>query len=262
MTLLGNLPRHAWHWVFRWTAVIIGGSTLLSAGISEIMMQTLSQGMNGPGFLVSVMMPIILGGPTLMFCLVRQQQFKLANQRLHVLATTDWLTDCLNRRAFTHQVTASLEADSKGALLMIDADHFKQINDQHGHDRGDEVLILLVDTIRQNLRPGDLLGRLGGEEFGVFLPGSDGPTAATLAERIRLGIEAAGNAAGPVRHPLSVSIGVAAYTRPVNFSELFRTADAQLYIAKQAGRNCIALAWLSTETVAQLPFDATLKTAA
>src|SRR5690606_27358019 len=100
-------------------------------------------------------------------------------------ASTDWLTTCLNRRAFTHLVSDHLEETEVGAFLVIDADHFKFINDHFGHDRGDEALQLMADTIMASVREGDIVGRIGGEEFGVFLPDAGPETARQFGERIR-----------------------------------------------------------------------------
>lgn len=242
---LKELSRQAWLWIWRWTALILSGVTVLSVVISELALQALSRGINGPNFIVSVVMPTVLGGPVLVFCLVRQQQLRLANQKLHVLATTDWLTACLNRRAFTHQASAHLDQlnpDGAGALLVIDADHFKQINDWYGHDRGDEALVLLVETIRHCLRPGDLLGRLGGEEFAVFLTSVEIDAARDIAENIRREVERARFVPGKLRHQLSISIGGAAFVGPLAYATLFQLADEQLYRAKQTGRNRVAFA--------------------
>jgi diguanylate cyclase (GGDEF)-like protein len=159
-----------------------------------------------------------------------------------VLASTDWLTACLNRRAFTHQVIDHLGDASAGAFLVIDADHFKVINDHYGHDRGDEVLQLMATTIKANLREGDLVGRIGGEEFGVFLKGANHQTAQLVAERIRRAVEKATFIPDGAAHPLSVSVGGAFYDQPISFSELFRVADQTLYGAKQSGRNRVIVA--------------------
>lgn len=234
---LRELPKAAWLAIFRWTALATIASTALSVAISETIMRMLSQGLNGPGLAASIALPIFLGTPTVFYHLVRQQQLKLANEKLEVLASTDWLTACLNRRAFTHRVTDHLDIAASGAFLVIDADHFKVINDHYGHDRGDEVLQLIATTIKANLRDGDLVGRLGGEEFGVYLRNTSLHAAEVIAERIRRAIERAPFRPEGTLHPLSVSVGGAYHDEPVAFSELYRVADQRLYRAKQSGRN-------------------------
>ena len=238
-----ELPKAAWLSILRWTALIITVSVVVSVIASSIIMSTLSHGISGPGLAAAIALPALLGGPTSFWHLVRLQQLKLANQKLQILASTDWLTSCLNRRAFTHAVTDHLSltrrlgGPAEGALLVIDADYFKIINDHYGHDRGDEALQLMAEIITSKAREGDLVGRIGGEEFGVFLPGANLETALLVAERIRKGINAAAFAPGGVAHPLSASVGGAAFEGEISFSELFRIADQKLYGAKQTGRN-------------------------
>ena len=208
-------------------------------------MRALGQGLNGPGLAAAVALPVLVGGPVMLFHLIRLHQLRLANQKLQVLASTDWLTACLNRRAFTHQVTDHLTEAPEGAFLVIDADHFKVINDHYGHDRGDEALQLMAATIKASIRDGDLVGRIGGEEFGVFLKGANLETARIVAERIRKAIEKASFAPDGAAHPLSVSVGGAFYDGPISFSDLFRIADQKLYGAKQLGRNRVEVANVS-----------------
>jgi diguanylate cyclase (GGDEF)-like protein len=237
-----ELPRAAWLAIVRWTTIATLTSAALSVALSEAIMQSLGHGLNAPGLTAALALPIIVGGPTVFYHLVRQHQFRLANERLEILASTDWLTACLNRRAFTQQVTGHLGAGTEGAFLVIDADHFKVINDHYGHDRGDEVLQLMAITIKANLRDGDLVGRLGGEEFGVLLKGANEHAAGIVAERIRHAIETTPFLPDGSKYPLSVSVGVAAYDRPISFSDLFRMADKRLYGAKQSGRNRVIVA--------------------
>jgi diguanylate cyclase (GGDEF)-like protein len=239
---LRELPRAAWVNIIRWTVFITIGSAAISVAVSELIMRVLSQGLNGPGLAAAIVLPVLVGGPTMLFHLIRLHQLRLANQKLQVLASTDWLTACLNRRAFTHQVSDHLTETPGGAFLVIDADHFKVINDHFGHDRGDEVLQLMAATIKQNSREGDLLGRIGGEEFGVFLKDADRDTTEGIAERIRRAIEGAPFAPDGVTHPLSVSVGGAFYQGRISFTELFRIADQKLYGAKQSGRNRVEVA--------------------
>ena len=132
-------------------------------------------------------MPILIGGPMIFYLSVRHQELCLAYDRLEHAASRDSLTDCLNHGAFAEQVGATLRnADNPcGALLVVDADHFKSINDRFGHDRGDVALKLIAATIRSTVRSTDLVGRLGGEEFGIFLPGASRATAQAIAECIR-----------------------------------------------------------------------------
>ena len=168
--------------------------------------------------------------------------FVRAAEQLRELAALDDLTKLPNRRQFLE----SLETEFARArryerplsVLMIDIDHFKQVNDRHGHSVGDEVLQCLASRIRGISRQTDLLGRLGGDEFAVALLQSDEASALLVAERLCRAVadepfEAAGN-----RLWLTVSVGVAARRPPIeNAAELLRLADQAQYSAKSGGRN-------------------------
>src|SRR5262249_32795357 len=126
------------------------------------------------------------------------------------------------------------------ALLLIDADHFKHINDEYGHEAGDAALQCIATTLRRELRGEDLLGRLGGEEFVVILPDADESAALTGADRLRLAVENTEFAARGQCVPLRVSIGVAALVADDDLPALLRRADRAMYAAKRAGRNRVA----------------------
>lgn len=136
---------------------------------------------------------------------------------------------------------------SRGALLMVDIDHFKRVNDHYGHLAGDHVLRHIVGVLRQRLRASDVLGRYGGEEFMVLLPSTDLHGAAQLAEQLRQAVQAAPCEWQGQRIAFTVSIGVAASADtpadPSRTSEaLLQAADQALYRAKDDGRNRVALA--------------------
>jgi len=246
-TRVHELSQQAWRQGVFWTVTIISVCVLVSVAISCVLLDVISEGINGPGLVTAIVMPIILGGPIMFYMQLRHQQLKLANLKLDILASTDWLTDTLNRRAFTKGASALLAegSDHRGALLVIDVDRFKSVNDQFGHEAGDEALQLLARTILASVRTGDLVGRIGGEEFGVFLPGADYDIARVASERIRLAVAALRFAPGGVDHALSVSIGGVTAANGSRFSDLFRIADQQLYDAKLSGRNRVELVRLS-----------------
>jgi len=160
-------------------------------------------------------------------------------------ASTDPLTGIANRRAFIEQLERQWE-DAVGnrrelSVVLVDADHFKRINDTLGHAVGDTALCVLAGTIQGLLRAGTLVSRWGGEEFAILVPGADLNAAAGLAERVRAAVAAIRREDVP---PLSVSIGVASLGgRPLTRPEtLFEEADAALYEAKAAGRNRVVSA--------------------
>jgi len=165
---------------------------------------------------------------------------------LRRLATTDHLTGLANRRHFLAQVERELDRFKRyadpAALLMLDLDHFKQVNDTYGHAIGDAVLKHFADLASQTLRKIDLIGRLGGEEFAALLPGTTLIGAYPLAERLR-GIITESPAvtdAGPVG--LSVSIGVALFAPDDHDADaILIRADRALYRAKNRGRNRVEM---------------------
>ncbi len=167
------------------------------------------------------------------------------NARLEQLATTDPLTQLLNRRALTERLTQEMERalryDGSVALLLIDLDHFKRVNDTHGHLVGDAVLRDMAELLIAQVRVGVVVGRFGGEEFLVELAEADDDGAAAFAERIRERVDAhafPGRDAGPSLH-LTASIGVATFPAALieSVEDLFARADAALYRAKADGRN-------------------------
>jgi len=196
---------------------------------------------------VDIMLPTLLAGPLLLFLLGQARALAIARDEMTALAMTDSLTGVLNRGAFTLMVEAYLaqvkqSADqSGGSLLMIDADHFKSINDAFGHAAGDEALRGIAQSIKSLVRPTDLVGRLGGEEFGVFLPMVTGAQALSLAERIRATVRSIPFASID-QNIVSVSIGGVSFHSEGNYERLFKIADQRLYLAKDSGRDQVSMA--------------------
>ncbi len=165
---------------------------------------------------------------------------------LRRLAMVDPLTETWNRRSMDEQA-ARLLAESrrhrrKLALLLVDADHFKRINDTWGHAVGDEALQALVRVLGAHVRTEDLIGRLGGEEFVVLMPGTGEEAGAACAERLRAAVEATRFRFTPGPVSLEVSIGVAEADAGEDFHALIRRADRALYEAKHRGRNRVVAA--------------------
>ncbi len=191
----------------------------------------------------NIVIPLVLAPPFFFFLLSKLRELSLAHHELMTVAATDSLTLCLNRRAFTALVDAYLDkitrqqTPANGALLVLDVDHFKTVNDNFGHEAGDEALKLIAGTIRSSVRELDLVGRLGGEEFGIFLPGVDPARTVIAADRIRLAVSLMDFRPQGQSCPLSVSIGGATFANGASFTELYRRADARLYAAKHAGRD-------------------------
>ena len=163
-------------------------------------------------------------------------------------ALTDPLTGLANRRAFDLELRAVGARASRSApahLVMADIDHFKRVNDAHGHDVGDEVLRIVGEVLLANVRRDSLVARLGGDEFGLLLPGTGSPDAAAIAIRLCQAL-----AARPVvlrgdpeiSERITLSIGVAGWRAGDSSARWYARADAALYEAKRRGRNRVSIA--------------------
>jgi diguanylate cyclase (GGDEF)-like protein len=174
----------------------------------------------------------------------------LVNEHLRTelvrLARMDPLTNVFNRRSFLtlldKAVSHAQRHRASVPLLLIDLDHFKSINDTHGHFHGDTALRHFVEVAQSAIRREDVLGRLGGEEFGIFLPGTELTVAGEVAERLRMALarsvlEVQGN-----HIALTASIGVTECKEHADIEAALRRADEAMYRAKALGRNRVVLA--------------------
>lgn len=169
------------------------------------------------------------------------------NRELEVLATIDGLTGVMNKRMFNEMMAKYLEAAHRNkkplAFLYLDLDHFKQVNDQHGHQVGDIMLIKFTDVVGKCLRKSDLLGRVGGEEFSAVLYETDLEAASIVAEKIRQQVEQSSYTYDGKQVTMSVSIGIAQLDSEFDTVESIQLqADQALYKAKHNGRNRVELA--------------------
>jgi len=233
-------------------ARIIGAAFLLCAAVLALrgLLLFLPEGSAGREWVAQPWVQTLMLGGAMLAPAVASLGFVLMGserllERLEDVANTDSLTGLLNRDAFTRQANRRL-ADAQEptfALLLVDLDHFKQINDRHGHDVGDQALRLVADAMRQVLRPGDLLGRHGGEEFTVLLPGTDVAVASTIAQRLKEAIGAVGLLADGEKVPMQASIGVSTLaTGEQDLQRLLKRADQAMYAAKRDGRDRVMVA--------------------
>lgn len=195
---------------------------------------------DGPAALAFYVMGALLLGSFI----EREDRLLRRERLLETDAFTDPLTGLANRRRFetiAHGLFAGGHA-ADAALLVIDIDHFKTVNDRHGHLAGDLVLKATAQAIARTVRGSDVVGRIGGEEFAVLATGLDQNGAARLAERIRTLVSGLALKADSDVLKVTVSIGCAMAAGLPGYAACFRTADRALYDAKHAGRNRVSLA--------------------
>ena len=171
---------------------------------------------------------------------VRTVQLENAYRNMEELAITDTLTGISNRYAFNEALSKEIYKSHRHnvlfSLLMLDLDHFKNINDTYGHDKGDSVLIKMTEIVKSCLREEDVFARVGGEEFMIILPQTDISTAFEIAERIRELVE---SSSFNLNQIITLSIGVSTYHKGEGPEEVTKRADIALYEAKSRGRNTV-----------------------
>lgn len=180
---------------------------------------------------------------TAVFAYVFAQRTDRQRQQLEAMANQDPLTRADNRRALDREMAIAVAMQRRGqgghGLLMLDLDHFKQVNDEFGHEAGDAVLIEFVRIVQRNSRASDRLFRVGGEEFVVLVTGSGPADLATCAENLRLRVAEELRIGG---RPVTVSIGGALLAPGEEAQQWLARADAAMYRAKEAGRNRVEMA--------------------
>ena len=183
---------------------------------------------------------LLLGGAIIVvlgYLMVRLARDK---RRMRVMAMTDELTRLPNRRHLLGIAQAAIEKGEPFSLIAFDIDHFKRINDSWGHAAGDIVLQRVAHACRTALRPGDAIGRTGGEEFTVVLPSTVERDAITVAERLRVAVEAIDCSDIDAALRVTISLGVAQWSARDTLERLAARADEMLYRAKESGRNRVA----------------------
>lgn len=246
--------------VWKLVSINVAGVTLcvlVSLIFNAMLFRHASSAAFARGMISAVALPLILGIPLFLYLSLQLRNLWKLNAHLRDSAARDGLTKLLNRGAFVAQVTARLEEMAlldapRGALLVIDADFFKLINDRWGHAKGDEALCQIAAAIGRLTRGGDLAGRLGGEEFAVFLYGSSPTAARAAAERLRSAVEAIELFAGEERVALTISVGAVHFREVLPFSTFYQLADRKLYEAKGNGRNRVEFEHLAAEAAIEV----------
>lgn len=238
--------------IFLKSTLVAFSSLLASVLLSITVVPALGGSVDGSAWVMLTICPLAIAWPASAFTFWQSERLKsahrelsrahaqlaAAHRRLEEKASRDNMTGMLNRESFFAALDRSRRKTDRGALLIIDADHFKKINDSFGHLTGDTALLEIAAAISRAIRTGDILGRIGGEEFGAFLAGANDKEATRVAERIRREVELIRFQPADERVvPLTVSIGGTPCGLDVNVSDLMRAADKRLYEAKSRGRN-------------------------
>jgi diguanylate cyclase (GGDEF)-like protein len=235
----------AWVFLAAWGAFLVGGFVRSLMSVDAIPRTPLTEYSLYAGSMLEAM--ILALGLSYRVGQLREQRIRAENEqhRAMTLANQDALTGAYNRRFFENYLKAMIEEtrgqDVEGALLLIDIDFFKQINDTHGHEAGDMMLRSLTRRCLRELRDGDVLCRLGGDEFAVVLRSLSGSAAVEVARRIHRSVSDRPVHYDGMQIDLSISVGVLQNLEPrMTRSEALRQADQALYRAKEQGRNRVS----------------------
>lgn len=190
------------------------------------------------GFDYFVAHAVFVGVPWLSVFFVVSRRQDIAQRRLEELSRIDDLTGMLNRRSFLYRFERFLAAGHPGVLLMLDADHFKAINDEYGHVAGDDCLRHISSVLQDGLRKRDIIGRLGGEEFAILLPRTTRAEARAIADRFTAPITIPATNVHPA-FDVTLSVGATSIRDDLPVAKLMARADRGLYAAKDAGRACL-----------------------
>ncbi len=225
-------------WGLTWIMIVVGtlGCTALVAWFNRIAGE--------PGNLLLVAML----AATLLFVIANGvRRVDSVRRKRAITASTDPLTGLHHRQAFMAAAEAyfvALHASGRpggGALLVLDIDNLKAVNDAFDHEAGDRVIAEVAQVLRASVRSTDLVGRLGGEEFGLLLIGTDQVQSQMVADRLCRAVEALRFTVDDIAQPLSISVGIGLFRETTALPELIGSADQALYAAKQNGGNRAAI---------------------
>tara|TARA_R110002167_G_scaffold13915_2_gene57101 strand:- start:7695 stop:9086 length:1392 start_codon:yes stop_codon:yes gene_type:complete len=236
--LLGSTWNHMW-----WLAHVVFATGFMALSYGVIQAFLTSGSFTAVFSLAELMEQIRMEKVRAEDALLKLQR---AHQELETLAATDLLTGAASRREFEARAVAEVARVKRSgaplSFVVIDLDHFKEINDRHGHRGGDEVLKAFVALVQKLMRPSDLIGRLGGEEFAIMLPDITHAGAAAEAERLRQRVEVETVLIAGTHIRFTVSLGVAQYGLDGDgYESVIEFADRRMYRAKQQGRNQVGV---------------------
>ncbi len=212
----------------------VAGVVLASVAVSVILTLVLVP-QSATALMMSVSIPSAVATPASLYLVRQRAKVAALNAQLSELLRRDSLTGALSRRAFLAEVAE--QSNLGGILILLDADHFKSVNDTYGHPAGDAVLVQLANRLGACAGKEALVGRLGGEEFAVFLPGIEAAGGRVKAEALREAVAGSPIQTAEAAFFVTVSLGVAPLGPERSLTETLAAADAALYAAKNSGRN-------------------------
>ncbi len=233
------------HGPFKATLVLTVGAVIASIFLKIVIMYFLESRVRSADIIAAAVIPAIIAPAFTVYLFALVDRLSVAEKRLQRLVTVDDLTQVYNRRHFMETAEeAMVDAARSGlalAVLMLDVDHFKRINDVHGHLAGDEVLRRLAGKCREAVGSSGIVARLGGEEFGFLLPRTGAADAVRFAERLRVAAESTPVDYDGVAISYTVCIGVSISENATRLDDVLKAADKALYAAKAQGRNQVVL---------------------
>lgn len=242
--------------IFIRSLLIAIASMVASLGIAAIVLPATGGTFDLRAILMCTLCPLAIAWPASAHAMLQKRRLHEAHEQLNLAhaeladaharlgekARRDDHTGMLNREAFFATMEAARRKGAGGALIIVDADNFKTINDTHGHQTGDDALLEITAALCRASGKRDVIGRVGGEEFAIYTPENDEARLYALAERMRREVEKTVFRT-PDGRPieLTISIGVSPWQPGASVSELFSRADRRLYQAKRRGRNRVVL---------------------
>lgn len=228
-----------------WKALAIGlPSIFIMVGLAHGVEYFLGDSASASMLLSNLLVPVFIGIPVIAIIQGQHAKLRKARQALEAFqnaakdqAKLDWMTGLYTHQHFMEHITLGSNSN-EGSLIVLDIDHFKRINDRYGHLQGDEALIHVVAAVRKAVRAKDVVGRISGEAFAVFLQDASRAEAKVVASRIRQSVEKIDfKPKAGVKAPLTVSVGVAMRDEVPNVIGAMKLADMRRHKAKVTGRN-------------------------
>ncbi len=238
--------------VLLWTGIITAISVaapVVTLAVPMALMPNVSSRSFWTVLAICAAIPLLIAPPISLFALGMLRLLTMTIDRVDEYVRYDHLTGVLTRAYLLGKLRESLP--NGGAFLMADADHFKAINDTYGHDVGDEALKRLAEVLRLHSPTDAIVGRLGGEEFGVFLPGANDAGAAEAAAALCKAMRAKGETVAGHGLRMTISIGGAVHVKGHSLEKTMKLADSALYLAKRSGRDQFYIA-AATDTMPAL----------